>query len=128
MPKEVIAPTNVHAARGYAHAYRVVNTIYLAGQVGINPTGQLVGQDDVAVQCDQAYENIKRVLEAAGATMSDVVKITQYFKNIEDLAKIREVRKKHFGDHYPAATAVQVASLAMPDLLIEVEAIAVIDS
>ena len=127
MPKQVIAPPNVHPARGYAHAYKVGNTIYVAGQVGINPEGQLVSPADIVAQCDQAYENMKRVLEAAGATMSDVVKITQYLKDINDLAKIRDVRKKYFGDHFPAATAVQIVSLAMPDLLIEVEAIAVVD-
>src|SRR3972149_4477493 len=127
MPKEVIAPENVHPARGYSHAYKVGNTVYVAGQVGINLQGQVVGVGDCAAQCDQAYQNMQGVLEAAGASMRDVVKITQFFKDINDLGKVREARKKYFGDHFPASTAVQVVSLALPDLLIEVEAIAVID-
>ena len=128
MPKEVIAPANVHPARGYSHAYKVGNTIYVAGQVGINPEGQVVGIGDCAAQCDQAYQNMQRVLAAAGATLNDVVKITQFFRDITDLPRVREARRKYFGDHFPASTAVQVVSLALSDLLIEVEAIAVIDS
>ena len=67
MPKEVIIPKNVHPTRGYSHAYKCGNTIYVAGQIGWDEEGKLVGEGDVVTQTERAYENLKRVLEAAGA-------------------------------------------------------------
>ena len=127
MTKEIIAPENVVPARGYSHAVKVGNTIYVSGQGGIDPEGNVI-EGDCGAQAHQAFENMKRVLEAAGATMQDVVKLNYYFTNIaEDLPKIADAYRKYFGRHYPASTAVQVGSLVYPGLLLELEAIAVID-
>ena len=127
MAKDIIAPQNVHRARGYSHAIKVGNTIYVAGQIGMDLDGNIV-DGDCSAQVHQAFENMKRVLEAAGAAMQDVVKLNYYFLNIaEDLCKIGDAYRQYFGRHYPAATAVQVGSLFMPGLLLEVEAIAVVD-
>jgi reactive intermediate/imine deaminase len=127
MAKEIIAPENVHRARGYSHAIKVGNIIYVSGETGMDLEGNIV-EGDCGAQAHQALENMKRVLEAAGASMRDVVKLNYYFTNIaEDLSKIADAYGKYFGRHYPAATAVQVGSLAYPGLLLEVEAIAVID-
>jgi reactive intermediate/imine deaminase len=127
MSKETIAPEDVHRARGYSHAIRAGNTIYVSGQIGMDGEGNIV-EGDCGAQAHQALENMKRVLEAAGATMQDVVRLNYYFTNIaDDLSKIANAYSKYFGRHYPAATVVQVGSLAYPGLLLEVEAIAVID-
>ena len=127
MAKDIIALENVHRARGYSHAIKVGNTIYVSGQIGMDLEGNIV-DGDCAAQVQQAFENMKRVLEKAGATMQDVVKLNYYFVNIaEDLHKIGDGYRQYFGRHYPATTVVQVGSLAYPGLLLEVEAIAVVD-
>jgi reactive intermediate/imine deaminase len=125
MTKEIITPSNVHQTKGYAHAIKVGNTIYCAGQVGMREDGQLI--EGFEGQAKQAFENLKRVLQAAGANLSDVVKTITYVKTMESMSDYREVRKSYFGDHHPAATLIQVAGLARPELLIEIEAIAVVE-
>ncbi len=126
MAKQVIVPANVHRARGYSHAIKAGNTVYVTGQIGLDELGNVVGSDIVS-QIGQAYENMKRVLDAAGAKMTDVVKLNFYCHNTEDLRLTGDVRKKYFGDHKPASTAVTVAKLGVPGTIVEVEAIAVID-
>ncbi|MFQ5925447.1 MAG: RidA family protein [Dehalococcoidia bacterium] len=127
MAREIIAPENVHRARGYSHAIKVGNTIYVAGQAGMDLEGNVV-EGDCGAQAHQIFENMKRVLEAAGATMQDVVKFTFYFINLaEDLPKIADAYRKYLGRHRPPSTGVQVGDLAYPGMLLEVEAIAVID-
>ena len=97
MTKEIIAPENVVPARGYSHAVKVGNTIYVSGQGGIDPEGNVI-EGDCGAQAHQAFENMKRVLEAAGATMQDVVKLNYYFANIaEDVPKIADAYRKYFG-------------------------------
>ena len=83
--KEVIAPSNVYKARGYSHAFKVGNTIYVGAQGPSAEDVAVVGKDDFVRQTEQTYENLKRVLEAAGATMADIVKLNYYVKNPEDL-------------------------------------------
>jgi enamine deaminase RidA (YjgF/YER057c/UK114 family) len=87
--------------------------------------GELVGEGDPAAQTRQVLENMKAVLEAAGASMSDVVKITVFIKNLADSNAVREVRQSYFSKPYPASTLVVISSLADPRFLVEIEAIAV---
>ncbi len=124
MPKEFIAPANVHKARGFSHAIKAGNTVYVAGQGGIDVNGQVV--PGIEAQIDLAFENIRRVLESAGARMTDVVRLNYYFVDIQDLAKIGDAYRKHFGKHFPASTALQIGALAIPGMRVEVEATAVI--
>lgn len=126
MTKQIIAPANVHPARGYSHAIKTGNTIYLSGQVGRDEQGKTV-DGGFAAQADQALANLTRVLQAAGATATDIVKLNLYFKNIEDLSRLRDPWRKYLGKHFPATTAVQIVSLSEPDLLLEVEAVAIVD-
>ena len=128
MTKELIVPPDVHPTTGYAHAYKVGNTVYCAGQVAMAIDRSIVGVGDFEAQCVQAYENLKRVLAAAGATMNGVVKTTTYITNLDHLPIMRSVRPRFFGDPGPAGTLLVISSLAHPDYLIEVEAIAAIDS
>jgi reactive intermediate/imine deaminase len=128
MSKEIINPNNVHKPRGYSHAIKVDKTVYVAGQVAIDPEGAIVGKGDWAVQAEQIYENMKRVLEAAGATMRDVVGLTYYVTDIDKFFKeTRDARRKYFGDYFPTSTSVEISRLAQPEFLMEVNAIAVMD-
>ena len=125
MPKEIIAPGNVHKARGFSQAIKAGNTIYVAGQGGIDLNGQVVS-GGIEAQIDVAFENLQRILEAAGAKMSDVVRLNYFLVDIQDLTKIGIAYRKYFGKHFPASTAVQIGALAMPEMRVEVEATAVI--
>jgi reactive intermediate/imine deaminase len=93
--------------------------------VARNGAGETVGPGDIRVQTRQVLENVKAVLEAAGATMDDIVKVTVFVIDVTQLAAIHEVRAEYFKRDYPASTLVEVNSLVSPDLMIEIEAIAV---
>lgn len=100
--------------------------VFVSGQVARNAQGETVGKGDIKAQTRQVLENIKAVLEAAGATMDDVVKVGVFVTNIEEhFSQIHEVRSQYFKQDFPASTMVEVKALASKDLLIEIEAIAV---
>ncbi len=127
MVAEIIVPENVVKARGFSHAIKVGNTIYVSGQTATDEEGNIIGKGDIVAQTERAYENIKRVLETAGASITDIVMLNIYSLDLDGFTRTGEARKKYFGKHFPAATAVQVNSLLLPDALIEIEAIAVVD-
>jgi enamine deaminase RidA (YjgF/YER057c/UK114 family) len=105
-------------------------TIYTAGQVSIDEHGDLVGADDLAAQTEQAMRNVGLALAAAGASFADIVKITTYVVNYkpEHRAIIGRARKLFFAKGTPpASTLVGVSALALPEWLVEIEAIAVVD-
>ena len=108
-----------------AQAKQIGNTIYVSGQVAINADGKLVGKGNIKAQTRQVFRNIKAVLAAAGAKMEHIIKINTYITDASKFMEMLEARGDVFGDSPPASTAVVVAGLAFPDLLIEVEAIAI---
>jgi reactive intermediate/imine deaminase len=108
-----------------AQAQQMGNTIYVSGQVAYNAEGQLVGEGDIQAQTRQVFQNIKEILAAAGSDMRDIIKINTYITDQSKFMDMLAVRKEIFGDNPPASTAVVVAGLAFPGLLIEVEAIAI---
>jgi len=108
-----------------AQAKQIGNTIYVSGQVAYNANGNLVGEGDIRGQTRQVFENIKAVLTAAGSGLGDIIKINTYITDQSKFMEMLEVRKEIFGGNPPASTAVVVAGLAFPGLLIEVEAIAI---
>ncbi len=126
--KRIIAPGNLHRPFGYAHAIQVDKTLYISGQIPLDMELNSVGKNDIAAQTEQVYGNLKKVLEGAGGTMRNIVMMTIYCTDLEAFDKhTRPVRKKYFGDYYPAVTAVEVKRLYRPEYMIEVEAIAVLD-
>ena len=126
--KRIIAPGNLHRPFGYAHAVQVDKTLYISGQIPLDMELNSVGMGDIAVQTDQAYGNLQKVLEGAGGKMTDIVMLNIYCTDLEAFDKhTRAVRKKYFGDYYPATTAVEVKRLYRPEYMIEVEAVAVLD-
>jgi reactive intermediate/imine deaminase len=127
--KKVIAPKNLHRPFGYAHAIQIDKTLHISGQIPLDMDLNVVGKNDMAVQAEQVYGNLKKVLEDAGGTMSNIVMLNIYCTDIESFDKeTRGPRKKYFGDYYPAITAVEVKRLYRPDFMIEVEAVAVLDT
>lgn len=114
---------------GYSDAVTVSGgkTIYVSGQVPINEKGELVGKGDLKAQTIQVFENLKKVLAQAGATLEDVVKVNIYIVNCkpEDVATFRAVRKTYFLQDPPASTLVGVTSLVDLDFMIEMEVVAV---
>jgi len=121
-------PPTIHAPRGYTHVVDATTpgrTVYVSGQVGIAQDGKIA--TDFRAQAVQSLENLKAALAAAGAGLEHVVKITNYFVDISHIAIFREVRDRYFDTKAPpASTAVQIVKLAMPELLFEIEATAVV--
>jgi reactive intermediate/imine deaminase len=129
MIKKVIAPHNLHRPFGYAHAIQVDRTLFISGQVPLDMALKSVGQGDIAAQTEQVYANMQKVLEDAGGSMRSIVMLKIYCTDLEAFDRhTRPVRKKYFGDYYPATTAVEVRRLYRPEYLIEIEAIAVLDA
>jgi reactive intermediate/imine deaminase len=127
--KKVIAPKNLHRPFGYAHAIQVDKTLYISGQIPLDMDMNVVGKNDMAAQTELVYGNLKKVLEDAGGSMTNIVMLNIYCTDIERFDKeTRGMRKKYFGDYYPAVTAVEVKRLYHPDYMIEVEAVAVLNS
>lgn len=128
MAKELINPEGVYRPRGHAHAVKAGNTIWVSGQVAWDMECKAMCKGDMAGQAEIAYEHLRKVLEAAGATLNDVVLLNFYVKDMEAFHnETGPIRKKYFGNYRPPATAVEIKRLYDPDLLIEIEAVAVVD-
>jgi 2-iminobutanoate/2-iminopropanoate deaminase len=108
-----------------AQGKQIGNTIYVSGQIAYDSDGKLVGAGDMKAQTRQVFDNIRNVLESAGSGLKDIVKINTYITDGSKFMDMLAVRGEIFGDDPPASTAVVVAALAFPALLIEVEAIAI---
>jgi enamine deaminase RidA (YjgF/YER057c/UK114 family) len=125
---ERIAPAGVAPAPGYTHV--VVGTgrlVSISGQVAFDEAGQLVGPGDAEAQARQVFENLRRCLAAADATFDDVVKLSYFVTDIASMNAIRRVRDELIdASRLPSSTAVVVAGLVLPGLLMEIEALALI--
>ena len=128
MGVKVIQPDTVHdtTALAYSQATRMSDLIFVAGQVPCDPSGAIVGKGDIRAQTEQVFSNLRAVLEAAGCGLADVGKVTVFTTKLEYRPIIHEIRSRVFGEvgHLPASTLAVVTSLANPDWLIEIEAIA----
>lgn len=117
--------------RGYSYVVTATGKmVFVAGQIALDKDGKVVGQGDLRAQTVQVLENVQACLAAAGATFADVVKLNTYVVNLkpEDLPVIREVRSRYLpAENPPASTMVGVTALAIEGVLIEIEAIAVIE-
>jgi 2-iminobutanoate/2-iminopropanoate deaminase len=100
--------------------------LYVSGMLPFDAKGDLVGVGDVARQTEQVLDNVGDVLRAAGATFGDVVRVGVYLLNMADRPAVNTVRRRYFGDARPAATLVEVSALAIPDALVEIEAVALL--
>jgi reactive intermediate/imine deaminase len=128
MPKTILhSPKLARPAGIFSSGVKVPagQLIFVSGQVARNAAGETVGKGEIRAQTRQALENVKAVLEAAGATLDDIVKVTVFVTDVSHVAAIHEVRAEYFRRDYPASTLVEVKSLVSPDLMIEIDAIAV---
>jgi 2-iminobutanoate/2-iminopropanoate deaminase len=107
-----------------SQAIRAGDLIYVSGQAAIGPDGGLVGVGDFDAQAEEAFRNLQRVLEAGGSGLDRIVKVTIFLTDMANFPKIVALRGRWFSEPYPADTIVEVGSLALPELEIEIEAIA----
>ena len=127
--KKVIAPSSLHRPFGYAHAIQIEKTLYISSQVPLDMDLKSVGEGDIAAQTEQVYANMEKVVKSAGGSMRNIVMLNIYCTDLDAYDKhTRSVRKKYFGDYYPATTAVEIKRLYRPEYMIEIEAVAVLDT
>ena len=122
MAKTIIATANAPAAIGtYSQAVRVGDTVYMSGQIGLDPqTMQMV--DGIDAQIVRVFENLKAVAEAAGGSLADVVKLNVFLTDLGNFAKVNETMARYFSEPYPARAAVGVKELPR-GALVEADAV-----
>ena len=130
MPKQFINPPEMAPPTGYSYAVKKSGTpVFIAGQVAIDGKGNIVGDGDPAAQVEQIFQNLRTVVKACGGTMDDIVKLNVYVTDASYRPAIAAARLRHFAEgKFPASTYVVVTALAVPQLLVEIEAVAMIES
>jgi reactive intermediate/imine deaminase len=129
MAKTPIAPPGMKDQRPrYTLGWKVGQTIYVAGQLPYDGEGNLIGHGDIKAQTRRVFENIRKIVEAGGGTMNDIVKLTVFVTDVRFREPYGEVRTEFFGPNPPASTLVQISNLAVPGALIEIEAVAALDA
>jgi enamine deaminase RidA (YjgF/YER057c/UK114 family) len=129
MDKTQINPWTWQDRRGFSQAWKVEDgrtVIFVSGQVSVSDDGQLAHEGDFAAQTRLVFENLRTVLNQAGATLDDVVRLGVFLTDMARLPQYGAIKAEFFRGPQPASTAVGVTSLAMSGLLIEVEATAVL--
>ena len=124
-------PKALSLPKGYSQAAEIdmgsSRMIIMAGQVSLDKNGNLVGKGDLAQQTEQCFANIKHIVEDAGGTMNNIVKLTYYVKDVAKAPQVRTIRDKYINTATPpTSTLVEVSKLFRDDILIEIEATAVI--
>ena len=128
MPLERIQPDGLVDLPSFTQVIKAGNTVYIAGQIALNARGELVGAGDITAQATQVFENLNIALAAAGANVSQLAKLTVYVTDVRYREAVAAVRRQYLGSPDPvASTFLVVAGLALPGLLLEIEAIAVLD-
>jgi enamine deaminase RidA (YjgF/YER057c/UK114 family) len=125
---------NVRMQQGkpaYSHVVTVTGPakiIYIAGQLGRDLDGNIVGPNDMRAQMEQTFKNLDACLKAAGATWADVVKTNTFVTNYAEFSKNSDVRMRYFGVASPTSTTIQISGLAQPEAMVEIEMVAVINA
>jgi 2-iminobutanoate/2-iminopropanoate deaminase len=128
MPNEIVVPEGANPPTGpFAPAILAtgMRMLSVSGQIADGPDGSLVGGDDAEEQARQCLRNLDALLQSAGATKADVVKIGVFLTDMDDRAAVARARSEYFGDHKPASTLFEVSRLVLPELRVEIEATAV---
>ncbi|MCL5117008.1 MAG: RidA family protein [Firmicutes bacterium] len=130
MAKEELRNPELNAPLGvFSQATKIEaqgTLIFVSGLTSRDPDGTVIGVDDVKKQTEVILDHMQAILSEAGGSLDDVCKVTVYIRNMKDFAAIHEVRRRYFKAPLPASTMVEVSMLVSPELLIEIEAVAVI--
>jgi enamine deaminase RidA (YjgF/YER057c/UK114 family) len=127
MKKTLINPPGtevIYQSMQFSQAVRMDHTIWISGQVGMDEKLQMA--EGIEAQARQAFQNLQKVLEAAGADVEDVVELVTYHISMSDMGKFAKVKSEFLKKNYPAWTAVGVTELVIPGLLVEIRATAVV--
>ncbi|MBQ0863934.1 RidA family protein [Streptomyces smyrnaeus] len=127
-PTHIIAPQGLAPGNGYSHLVIAEGRLAaISGQIALDADGKVVGEGDPEAQAEQVFANLERCLREAGAGFTDVVKFTFFVTDLSVMPALRAVRDRYLDpERLPASSAVQVAGLIRPELLMEVEAFAVL--
>ena len=130
MQRTYLSPDGIATApEPYSHAIRCGDTVYIAGQVAFDEQNRVVGLGDAKKQAERVWHNLGLAVKAAGGEPADIVKITVFLKDIRHAEDEISVRARFFeSGRFPVCTQVQVANLGLPDLLMEIDAIAVVSN
>ena len=109
-----------------SQGFRVGDLVIVSGQAAIDEQGHIVGAGDFDAQAEQTFRNLTRGLDAGGSSLERIVKVTIVLTDMANFEKIVELRRRWFTPPYPADTIVEVSSLALPELEIEIEALATV--
>jgi enamine deaminase RidA (YjgF/YER057c/UK114 family) len=128
MSRQLISSGTVWEKKfGYSRAVKVGNLVFVAGTTAANENGEVVGKDDVYQQAIFIYKKIEKALQEAGASMQNVVRIRTFITDMKRSSEALKVQGEIFSEIRPAATIVETTALINPDLLLEIEADAVIE-
>lgn len=123
MSNTIISTPNAPAAIGaYSQAVRAGNQLYVSGQIPLDPQSMEVVSEEFEAQAEQVFRNLQAVIEAAGASLADTVKLTVYLTDLGNFAQLNQIMAGYFSEPYPARAAVQVAALPK-NVQVEIDAI-----
>jgi reactive intermediate/imine deaminase len=116
-----------YEAFNIAQAYKAGEFIFVSGQAALDLEGNIVGDGDFGAQAVQAFENLRAVLMAAGSGMDKLIKVNIYVTDMANFESVVAIRERYFSPPWPADTLVEVSALALPELMIEIEGVALAD-
>jgi reactive intermediate/imine deaminase len=126
--KKVSSVSPYEAVIGFSRAVRVGDLVFVSGTVAWGPDGKLVGKGDVYAQAKQTLANIEGYLREAGASLKDVVRTRIYLIDIGCWQEVARAHREAFGDVRPASSLLEISRLAEPEMLVEIEAVAVVSA